>query len=749
MRFRFCFLIIFFTLLSLSAISAGTVENADLRAQSVKPVCFSSDGDKALVSSSVHQGLWLVDIKKNDTLQITDSISAGYYPSLSPDENTVCYKSFRNIYGKIEQAAMIYFIDRGEEVNLSGWRQLVGTPCVSKDGCILFTIENELILLDSGLNQIKKINIGCHVNIISIAPDGKTVAINNDNEQIVLLNLEDGVRQVITDNAASYWRPVFSPSGKHLLFSSFAGEIYSVLVDVKNQTPVMLGIGESPAWRDDNTVFFLKKTIEKFNVVKTELIASDVNGNIEGSLVFSERDADAIFNSDNILFVSGDKLQFSKNEKYAIKNSYSFDCKKIKFIDDSNKAKFYPSEPYNKDSVRGVVDLGDRIQITGVPYIHQVYDTLDTFCGSWACNATSAIMAIQYYNILSPKPYTVSTPYSHISQYGFYVSEIYTINGNTYNIASDDSCGDAGYGGYGYIVRNDWADTKGYMRDYIIQHGPSSAVDWSPTWAEVQTEINANHPFVLLNSLTTAGHYITGIGYFKNQRSAIFNDPYGNKNTPGYPSYDGAGAIYDFPGYSNGYENLNTVHCYIYCRATVNPTPTPSPTPPLPSGTDLILDNDDGYPTYSETGTWTTGGAAGYNGKTYRYVSATTSNSAVWSANLTQSGNYNVSVIHVAGTNRAAATKFTITTPGGSFDATTDQSANSLTWTLLGNYQLQKGINNVTLDASGSSPSGKVVIADAVWLKLITPTPTPTPSSTPTPLPTPQSAQKANVFINY
>ena len=62
-------------------------------------------------------------------------------------------------------------------------------------------------------------------------------------------------------------------------------------------------------------------------------------------------------------------------------------------------------------------------------------------------------------------------------------------------------------------MRNNWADTKGYMRDYFNNHGTPSSVDWSPTFAELKTEINASHPFVLLNMLTTSGHYIVAIGY--------------------------------------------------------------------------------------------------------------------------------------------------------------------------------------------------------------------------------------------
>ena len=48
----------------------------------------------------------------------------------------------------------------------------------------------------------------------------------------------------------------------------------------------------------------------------------------------------------------------------------------------------------------------------------------------------------------------------------------------------------------------------------------------------------------------------------------IFNDPYGNKNVS-YPSANGAGAIYDWPGYNNGYQNLNGVDRYVYARGTV------------------------------------------------------------------------------------------------------------------------------------------------------------------------------------
>ena len=176
-------------------------------------------------------------------------------------------------------------------------------------------------------------------------------------------------------------------------------------------------------------------------------------------------------------------------------------------------------------------------------------------------------MALQYFSKLPNNPINCSTPYAHTHNFGFYVPEIYSYNGYTYNIASPDPNGRNAWGAYGYIVRNNWADTKGYMRDWFLNHGAGSSVDWSPSMAKARTEINGNYPFVVLTSLTSAGHYITCIGAFKNQSTLVFNDPYGNKNS-GYMNYNGIGVRYDWPGFNNGYANMNTVHCFIYCRLT-------------------------------------------------------------------------------------------------------------------------------------------------------------------------------------
>lgn len=151
---------------------------------------------------------------------------------------------------------------------------------------------------------------------------------------------------------------------------------------------------------------------------------------------------------------------------------------------------------------------------------------------------------------------------------------------------------------------------------------------------------------------------------------------------------------------------------------------------------EVIIDNDDGEPNYTETGAWSTSASTGYNGKTYRYCNASSANNtATWKTYLGE-GNCEIAVFYRAGTNRATSTKYIIQTSEGKYEVFIDQTQNNLQWVVLGTYPCKEGEISVTLDAAGSL-GGSVVIADAVRfigeVPLITPTPTPTPSPTPLP----------------
>jgi N-acetylmuramoyl-L-alanine amidase len=132
---------------------------------------------------------------------------------------------------------------------------------------------------------------------------------------------------------------------------------------------------------------------------------------------------------------------------------------------------------------------------------------------------------------------------------------------------------------------------------------------------------------------------------------------------------------------------------------------------------EIIVNNDNGAPGYTETGTWATGSVAGYEG-TYRFstASATQSASAVFKPTVTVSGLYWVSVRYISGANRATDVKYSVTHAGGTTTFTVNEEIHGNTWVYLGQFYFFAGGNyNVTI-SNQSADGGQAIIADAVRL---------------------------------
>ena len=86
-----------------------------------------------------------------------------------------------------------------------------------------------------------------------------------------------------------------------------------------------------------------------------------------------------------------------------------------------------------------------------VPYIHQLWDTPEDFNGKWACGPTSAAMVLAYYELLESRPIECPDPDPHTNDYGWYVSGVFTHNGQTFDATAPTKDGQ-GAGIYGTVV---------------------------------------------------------------------------------------------------------------------------------------------------------------------------------------------------------------------------------------------------------------------------------------------------------
>lgn len=191
--------------------------------------------------------------------------------------------------------------------------------------------------------------------------------------------------------------------------------------------------------------------------------------------------------------------------------------------------------------------FGNPVVNRTVPYIHQLWDTADSFNGNWACGATSAVMALSYYRKLTPNSITISTPYSHSNDYGYYVSSTYTAFDYTFNRGQNDASGHIAYGGYGHTIEGGGA-MAWRIYDYLSKHGLAYEYKDNLTdnsLNDIKQALNDGYLVILGTRLTgNSGHIILVKGYTDDNR-LIVNDPYGNKNgANGYGKYDGGNIQY-------------------------------------------------------------------------------------------------------------------------------------------------------------------------------------------------------------
>jgi hypothetical protein len=177
-----------------------------------------------------------------------------------------------------------------------------------------------------------------------------------------------------------------------------------------------------------------------------------------------------------------------------------------------------------------------------MPYVHQVYDTPNSFNGNWACGPTSTVMAIQHFGRLKKWPITVDVPKPHQSDYGAYVAKKYTAYGTTFDRKQNDASGKPAQGAYGWCTEGGaaWAWR---MQDYAKKHDLKSDFSGSVSFTKVKSAIAAGKVVVLSTQLTSAGHLITVKGTSSTTKLVV-NDPYGDRNLPSYPNTKGEDASY-------------------------------------------------------------------------------------------------------------------------------------------------------------------------------------------------------------
>ncbi|MGB9720697.1 MAG: T9SS type A sorting domain-containing protein [bacterium] len=610
----------------------------------------------------------------------------GRYCTVSYDKNRI---GFKIIDENGMQIPAIYDLETHNIHKLHSPVYQAGQVSFSKNGKVAFTIGEELIVQNKG--EIKKYNLGVYANLCPISPDGNFAVYNDNKDQLYILNLFDNNRICITNDKKGYFYPLWSPDSKLIAYSSLDGFI--MVYDRIENCTYKIDEGRSFKWSLDSRYLIYHKTYsDGHTLTNSELFIAKYDGSekiqLTNTLEIFEMDPDFV-DINRIIYHTFERQEIccAEIENFRMKNS---------------KVLFKCDKPLKINYFNIATDFGIRDSID-VPYVHQVYDTPDWHNGHWSCAPTTAIMAIAYYRKLPYWDCWCSSPYGHTSHFGNYICSQYQYREVTYDLVAQDAGGNDAWGGYGYMWYNGYSPYS-RMYNYLTYHALNSWVDDSPTWEETQAEVSAGWPYCMCVGLTTAGHLVLAVGQVLNWHTLIFNDPYGNKNTPGYPSYDGKYARYDWPGYNNGYQNLNSVY---WCRGARGSWPAPVDTivddlqiryPGEPYGFYMFTNSPSTMRFYHDN-------LSGYNGHfwwTYTTISADTCY-VTWTPHLPFAGTYEV-LAYIPSINANANARYKVYYAGGNQTVYINQNNYSNQWVSLGTFPFNATGGYVYLgDASGSS----------------------------------------------
>jgi WD40 repeat protein len=633
------------------------------------------------------------------TEELFSGPGCGMYLTLSSDKTKIGFKS---ISADAQQAPAVFDLNTRAILLLHDYVNQSGQVSFSANGEIAYSIGND-VMVRNGTNT-RSINLGTYSNIVALSADGKFIAFSDDQNKIFILDVNSQRQQCITVSSKGFYAPLWSPTANRLCYSSLDDSLF--VYDASNGQSYSLGEGSEPAWSSDGkALVFVRKEVEKYTLLNSDLYSASYDGNIIVQLtktpdVFetepSVSDGEIVFRSYNSNAIFGATLARSFGILQNISTVATIDRQAL------------VPKLQKESSILSLEKISTPAVYFEMPYTNQVYDTPDWYNGSAACGPTSAIMVIAYYNLLPVwnvwcKYYPA---YAHWSAYGNYVCEQYHFRQVDYVYSATDPNGKSSWGGYGFM----WTGSNSpYSRivQYYSNHGLTASRMDAPPLDTVISEVSNGHPYTLCNGLTTAGHIIVINGVSDKRGTLIVNDPYGNKNSGSYPSRDGKGVYYDWPGYNNGYQNLNTSWWGVAVRYSP-PTVCDTIVDDLQFGKGFTLHNS----APASMSLWKDK-KTGYGGHMW-YVFTHRSDTcyAQWQPTLKEEGMYEVSAYVPYSTAKAA--RYKIVNARDTATVIVNQSQYDSSWVSLGTFPFAKGDSGYVRLGDGSDSVGQAIIFDAI-----------------------------------
>uniref|UniRef100_A0A7C4YFQ7 Uncharacterized protein n=1 Tax=candidate division WOR-3 bacterium TaxID=2052148 RepID=A0A7C4YFQ7_UNCW3 len=257
---------IIFLLLKCTIFFGTSVEKIPLEGRFFSPL-FTPDGNSIVITGGNKSGLYIFDLSGN-LKKLTDSRCYGL--SFSPDGSKIVFTGDSGIY--------IISLSSGSEKII--FRSLISSnPVWLKDGRIVFSSNNKIIFLNEDgviLKEIKNIS----ASFISIIDE--TIVFEQEEKSYFID--KNGEIKLITETLEKSTKPVISPDGNYVVFSSDGGRIF--LFNRYNNDLRFIGTGLNPRFSPDSKkVIYQYATGRKDDIIFSGIIIYDIKKGVSRTII--------------------------------------------------------------------------------------------------------------------------------------------------------------------------------------------------------------------------------------------------------------------------------------------------------------------------------------------------------------------------------------------------------------------------------------------------------------------------------
>lgn len=227
---------------------------------------FATDGNEIAYTKSAYKGIWVYDVQKKSSTQITDEYASGFSFKWSSDSKSILTRVAKYENLRRYNAVKIFNIETGLSQQINDYKTMMPYLPLWFDG------DTKIFIPDKRRDEIYESGISKN-NIGS-----SDLIVFEKNNKIIVKNIKDNSEKILEPfKQARYLYTSLSPDNSKIVFKVIGGNIFVMNIDGSNISD--LGVGNTPKWSPDSKkIIYTMSEDDGYSYIASDIYIIDTDG---------------------------------------------------------------------------------------------------------------------------------------------------------------------------------------------------------------------------------------------------------------------------------------------------------------------------------------------------------------------------------------------------------------------------------------------------------------------------------------